>query len=281
MEFVPDFAAQPRVHFPTTAEPTTAQKRHTLNMASKVFIVTGASQGLGLAIAKYLIGESHQVVVTARSAEPLEDLKRAHPGQVDYVAGDMTDAELPEKVISTALSAFGRLDGLVLNHAMLVSEKFESMSIAQCKGLYDVNVFSCIAMAQRAIPEIRKTKGCIMWVSSGAARNAYQGWSAYASSKAAVNTLSTCLAFEEKDITSVTIEPGRVDTDMQKHIRSFGKDSMDKSQHDNFIQAFEQGQLLKPEQPGHVIARFVAEPDKTLSGQNLKWNSPELKSYQG
>lgn len=63
-------------------------------MASKVFIVTGASQGLGLAIAKYLIGESHQVVVTARSAEPLEDLKRAHPGQVDYVAGDMTDAEV-------------------------------------------------------------------------------------------------------------------------------------------------------------------------------------------
>lgn len=131
--------------------------------------------------------------------------------------------------------------------------------------------------AQRAIPEIRKTKGCIMWVSSGAARNAYQGWSAYASSKAAVNSLSTCLAFEEKDITSVTIEPGRVDTDMQKHIRSFGKDSMDKSQHDNFIQAFEQGQLLKPEQPGHVIARFVAEPDKTLSGQNLKCVSHPIR----
>lgn len=82
------------LHLPTTAELTTAQKRHTLNMASKVFIVTGASQGLGLAIAKYLIGESHQVIVTARSAEPLEDLKRAHPGQVDYVAGDMTDAEV-------------------------------------------------------------------------------------------------------------------------------------------------------------------------------------------
>lgn len=62
--------------------------------STKVFIVTGASKGLGAAIAKYLLGQSHKVVATARSADLLESLKRAHPGQVEYVAGDMTDPKV-------------------------------------------------------------------------------------------------------------------------------------------------------------------------------------------
>ncbi|KAG5984559.1 hypothetical protein E4U55_004215 [Claviceps digitariae] len=240
-------------------------------MPPKVIIVTGASRGLGAAITNHLLGQSHKLVLTARSAEPLEALKRAHPGQVEYVAGDMTDSQMPEKLVSLAVKAFGQLDGLVLNHGLLLSRKFGEFAADEFKNLYNVNVFSCMAMAQGAIPEIRKSKGCILWVSSGAARRAYQGWSAYASSKAAINSLSTCLAFEEKDITSLTIEPGRVDTDMQAQIRSSGKDTMDKTQFDDFVGAFEQGQLLKPEQPGNVMARFVVGPDKKLSGQNLKY----------
>ncbi|KAK2609160.1 hypothetical protein QQS21_002242 [Conoideocrella luteorostrata] len=260
-------------------------------MAHKVFIVTGASKGLGAAIAKYLLAQSHKVVLAARSAEPLESLKRAYPGQVEYVAGDMADAEMPGKLTGQAVKSFGKLDGLVINHGLLVSEKFEKTSIDTFKKLYDVNVFSCVVMvgkclfinssiynfvkqttqAQAAIPELRKSQGCIVWISSGAARTAYMGWSAYGSSKAVLNSLSTHLAFEDKDITSVSVEPGRVDTDMQEQIRSSGEETMDKAQYDSFKEAYEQGQLLKPEQPGHVIAKFVATPQKSLSGQNLKY----------
>ncbi|KAG5916121.1 hypothetical protein E4U53_004361 [Claviceps sorghi] len=271
-------------------------------MSPKVIIVTGASRGLGAAIASHLLAHAHKLVLAARSPEPLACLKSAHPAQVEYVAGDMTDAQMPARLVALAVKAFGRLDGLVLNHGLLVSQKFASLSAQEFNNIYDVNVFSCVAMAQEAIPELRKTNGCILWVSSGAARKAYQGWSAYASSKAAINSVSTCIAFEEKDITSLTIEPGRVDTDMQALIRSHGKDTMDKTQFDDFVDAFDQGQLLKPEQPGNVMARFVANPTKELSGQNLKcvallpanfpfppvcitdetarWNSPELVSYQ-
>ncbi|KAG6038835.1 hypothetical protein E4U41_003596 [Claviceps citrina] len=249
-------------------------------MSHKVIIITGASRGIGAAIASCLLGQSHRLVLTARSAEPLDLLKRAHPGRVEYVAGDMADPEMPEKLVSLAVRAFGQLDGLVLNHGAIMSEKLARTSVDDFKKLYDVNVFSCVAMAQAAIPEIRKTKGCILWVSSGAARVAYQGWSAYASSKAALNSLSAHLAFEEKEITSITVEPGRVDTDMQTQIRSSARDSMDEAQFNDFVGAFERGQLLKPEKPGNVMARFVADPDKKLSGQNLRWNSPELASYQ-
>lgn len=60
-------------------------------MPHKVFIVTGASKGLGAAVAKHLLGQSHKVVLAARSAAPLAALQKAHPGQVEYLAGDMTD----------------------------------------------------------------------------------------------------------------------------------------------------------------------------------------------
>ncbi|KAG8415915.1 hypothetical protein J3459_013974 [Metarhizium acridum] len=246
----------------------------------KVFIVTGASKGIGAAVTRHLLEQSHKVVVTARSAEPLEGIKKAYPGQVEYVAGDMTSAEMPEKLTSLAVASFGKLNGLVINHGLLVSSRLETTSIKTFKNLYNVNVFSCLTMAQAALGELRKTKGCVVWVSSGAALKPYTGWSAYGSSKAALNSLSSHLAFEEKDITSITVSPGRVDTDMQVQIRSSGQQSMDKAQYDTFIEAFEQGKLLKPEQPGNVIAKFVASPQRELSGKDLSWNSAELASYQ-
>lgn len=60
-------------------------------MASKVFIVTGASRGIGAATTKRLLSQSHKVVLAARSQEPLEAVKTSHPGQVEYLAGDLTD----------------------------------------------------------------------------------------------------------------------------------------------------------------------------------------------
>ena len=113
--------------------------------------------------------------------------------------------------------------------------------------------------AKAGLDEIRKTKGCIVWVSSGAAVKAYHSWGAYGSSKAAVNSLSAHLAAEETDITSVAIQPGRVDTDMQAVIRSEGKDTMEPAVYQNFVDVFEAGELLKPEQPGNVIARVVGD----------------------
>jgi NAD(P)-dependent dehydrogenase (short-subunit alcohol dehydrogenase family) len=134
--------------------------------------------------------------------------------------------------------------------------------------------------AKAGLKELRKTKGSIVWVSSGAASNAYQSWTAYGSSKAAMNSLSAQLAAEEPDVTSVAVAPGRVDTDMQAIIRSEGSASMDKATYDNFVDAFTTGKLLKPEQPGNVMARLAASPDQSLSGKFVNWNSPELKQYQ-
>ncbi|KAH8721914.1 hypothetical protein BGZ61DRAFT_447645 [Ilyonectria robusta] len=249
-------------------------------MVSKVFIITGASKGIGAAIAKYLLQQSHNVVITARSREPLEALKTSHPGQVQYIAGDMVEPEMPTKLTNLAVSSFGKLDGIVINHGVLAPKRFADCTIEEWKQLYDVNVFSGIAMAKAGLDELRKSKGCIVWVSSGAATKAYAAWGSYGSGKAVYNSVSSHIAVEEPDIISVAIAPGRVDTEMQGVLRSEGKDTMDKSQYDTFTEAFEKGTLLKPEQPGHVMAKFVANPLRELTGKAFSWNSPEVAVYQ-
>lgn len=174
-------------------------------------------------------------------------------------------------MVETAVNTYGKLDGLVINHGLLTIKKLSETSLEEFKAAYDVNVFSYLALAKAALPEIRKCRGSMVWVSSGAALKPYVAWGAYGSSKSAVNALSAHLAAEEPDVTSITVAPGRVDTDMQAALRAGGKESMSKTQYDSFVTAFNQGDLLRPAQPGNVIANFVSEPSKDLSGKSLKY----------
>jgi NAD(P)-dependent dehydrogenase (short-subunit alcohol dehydrogenase family) len=88
--------------------------------------------------------------------------------------------------------------------------------------------------------------------------------------------LAMHLAKEEPDITSIAIMPGRVDTDMQRELREQGKATMAELDHTGFVQAFEQGELFRPNQPGDVCARLVTNPPAELSGKHLKYDKISL-----
>ncbi|KAJ2902765.1 putative short-chain dehydrogenase [Zalerion maritima] len=250
--------------------------------ASKVVIITGASRGIGLAITNELLANKHRVCLVSRSGDDeFKKLETTYPDQVRWVTGDLTEPTIASKVTSMTIMAYGQIDGLVVNHGALEPiAKLENCSLEEFKKLYDVNVFSAFNIAQTAIPELRKSKGSIVFTSSGAATKAYQGWGPYGSSKAALNSLASHLAEEESDITTVSIAPGRVDTEMQKTLREKGKGFMDDSAYQTFVDAFNSGDLFKPEQPGGVMARLVVGPDKGLSGKFLKWSDAELAAYQ-
>ena len=115
--------------------------------------------------------------------------------------------------------------------------------------------------------QLRETKGSIILVSSGAAINAYTSWGAYGSSKAAANSLIRHLAVEEPSISSVAISPGRCDTGMQAELRDLGKGAMKDEEYNEFVKAFEEGRLNKPEVPGHVIAQLALAASSDLSGK--------------
>lgn len=86
-----------------------------------------------------------------------------------------------------------------------------------------------------------------------------------------MNHLALSLGSEEPDVTSVSIRPGMVDTDMQRELREDHVSTMDAEMHSKFTNVHKEGKLLKPEQPGHVMAKLVLDAPKDLSGQFLSY----------
>ncbi|KAI1212512.1 NAD(P)-binding protein [Annulohypoxylon truncatum] len=249
---------------------------------SKVFIVTGASRGLGLAVAQILIQASHKVFLVARTEKNLQQLKTQHATSVDFMAADLADLKVAPKIIDSAVRAFGKIDGIVVNHGVLAPiTKISESSVEEWRHAYDINVFSALALIKEAIPELRKSQGRVVFVSSGAAFGAYAGWGSYGTSKAALTHLCTHLAVEEPSITSVAISPGKVDTEMQRQIRDDGKSGMSPEIHASFVDEHESGKLLDPKKPGNVIAKLVEGATSNLNGKHYRWNAAELANFQG
>ncbi|KAI2632821.1 short-chain dehydrogenase [Xylaria nigripes] len=248
---------------------------------SKVFIVTGASRGLGYAITQVLLKESHKVFMVARSEDELRKLKAENGDSVDYMSADLADFKAAPKVVEATLKAFGRIDGLVVNHAVLTPiTKICDADAEEWRRAYDVNMFSALALVKESIPELRKSNGRVIFISSGASVYPFVGWGAYGSSKAAMNHLCAHLAAEEPSITTVTISPGKVDTPMQKLIREEGHAGMSPSAHASFVADHESGRLLQPIQPGTVIAKLAIQAPAALSGKHYRWDQAELADFQ-
>ena len=120
-----------------------------------------------------------------------------------------------------------------------------------------------------ALAPLRQTHGRIIMTSSGASVSAYSTWGSYGSAKAALNHLALTLTVEEPDITTVAVRPGVVDTEMQKEARSHAT-VMDEKDVQKFKSAHEEGKLLRPEQPGNVMARMALGAGRDLSGKLWK-----------
>ncbi|KAL4926753.1 SDR family oxidoreductase [Aspergillus undulatus] len=252
-------------------------------MSAKTIIITGASRGIGLAVTKYLLTQPtlHNVVVIARSAEPLQSLEQQYNGRVAVLNGDLADFSLGQKAVDLALKTFGRLDGLVLNHGILGQVgKIATADLQEWKRGYDVNFFSLVSFVTAALPALREAKGKIVFTSSGASVSAYRGWGLYGSTKAAMNHLALSLGEEEADVVSVSIRPGMVDTEMQRELREDHATTLEPQVHEKFTSVHKEGKLLKPEQPGHVMAKLVLGAPRELSGKFLSWNDQALEAFQ-
>ncbi|QSS59752.1 short-chain dehydrogenase [Histoplasma capsulatum] len=261
-------------------------------MSSKTIIITGSSRGIGLAVAHYLLRlpASHNLILLARSRQPLQQLQEQYgPNRVEILTGDFATSyysspsllSLPEQAVEVALKQFGRLDGLVLNHGTLGPvRRLVDCELSEWRDGIEVNFLSVLGFLKAAIPHLRKTRGKVVFTSSGAATSATTGWGLYGSSKAALNHLNMTMALEEPDITSISIRPGMVDTKMQEELRAQHIDVLGPVQGKRFLDAHREGKLLKPEQPGHVIAKLVLDAPRDLSGKFLTWNCPELAAFQ-
>ncbi|KAK3203143.1 hypothetical protein GRF29_112g307935 [Pseudopithomyces chartarum] len=234
---------------------------------NKVIILTGASRGIGLASAHTLLSASHSLLLISRTTSSLSPLISQYGAdKVEVLAGDLSDFSVAEKAVKIALDRWGRLDALIVNHGALDPvKKVGEATVEEWRRAFDGNVFGGVALIQAALPSLRLSHGRIILTSSGASIAAYQGWGAYGAGKAVFNHLALTLAVEEPDVVTVSVRPGVVDTEMQRAIREQHGSAMSEKDRAKFKGLKEEGGLLRPEQPGNVIASNLTSESSWFS----------------
>jgi len=180
-------------------------------------IITGASRGLGLELARGLAARGWALVLDARGAGELERAARelGRKTEVAAIAGDVADPSHRHALISAAGDA---VDLLVNNASVLGPSPQPGLAqypLAELERVYRINVLAPLALAQLVLPRL-PDGGRIINVTSDAAVEPYEGWGGYGSSKAALEQLSAILGAEHPSIRVYAVDPGDMRTRMHQ-----------------------------------------------------------------
>ncbi len=203
-------------------------------------MVTGASRGLGRALAVGLAREGYDLIIDARGTMALDAAaNRIHAlgGRVTAIPGDVTD---PAHRAVLARAAAGRLDLLVNNAGTLGASPLPALAdypVGELRAAFEANVIAPIALTQLVLPALRARGGAVLNITSDAAVEAYAGWGGYGAAKAALEQASNVLAAEELAIRVWWADPGDIRTDM--HQLAFpGEDISDRPLPAEIVPAF-------------------------------------------
>jgi NAD(P)-dependent dehydrogenase (short-subunit alcohol dehydrogenase family) len=190
--------------------------------APRVWFITGASRGLGHAIATAALDAGDSVAVAARSAAPLHDLATQHGDRVLPLPLDVTDRAGVIAAVEATVEAFGRLDVVVNNAGALFLGMTEEWTEAEARAQLEVNFFGALWVSQAVLPQLRAQRhGRLLQMSSLGGLGGYPNTGLYSASKFALEGMSEALAQEAAPFgVHVTIvEPGGYWTDLYTRLR--------------------------------------------------------------
>lgn len=235
-------------------------------MSGRTAVVTGASRGIGRAIAERLARDRARVVVNyARSMEQAEQVVeaiRVGGGDAIAVQADMGQPEEIARLFELTMERFGRLDVLVNNAGAYEAHRLENSDEAHYTALFAVNVRGVLLASREAARCFDEAGGRIINISSGAARAAVPGGAVYAASKAAVEALTRCHAAElgPRGITVNAVAPGFTQSDMlDVALPAKARDAM--------IALTSLGRLGEPEDIAAVVAFLASEDARWITGE--------------
>ncbi|MGF1552649.1 MAG: SDR family NAD(P)-dependent oxidoreductase [Paracoccaceae bacterium] len=249
-----------------------------MDLSGRVALVTGASRGIGEATARTLAAAGATVVLAARSTEAIEataDAIRAEGGHAEPVVCDMAEAEDVDAAVAMA-EGLGPLDVLVNNAGViepigpLAGTDAEAWTLA-----IDINLKGPYRAIRRALPGMTaRGRGTIVNISSGAASNPLDGWSAYCTSKAGLAMLTRMVDKEAgpHGIRAIGLSPGTVATEMQRVIKASGVgpvSQLDWSDH------------IPPEWPARAILWLCGEAGTEHAGQEVSLRREEIRRAVG
>lgn len=211
-----------------------------------VAIVTGASRGLGEALASGLVGSGWSVVIDGRdrttldaAAGRIED-HAAHAARIVAIAGDITDGS-HRRALTDAAVDLGGLDLLVNNAGTLGASPLPSLAdypLDELRVAFEVNVVAPLGLVQDALPFLLDSpRPRLIDITSDAGVEAYEGWGGYGAGKAALEHLGSVLAVEFPSLTVWSVDPGDLRTVM--HQAAFpGEDISDRPEPSTVVPAF-------------------------------------------
>ena len=187
---------------------------------AKVALVTGASRGLGLALARALAVRGYGLVIDARDPVALGDAAEELVAQAPLraIPGDVADPVHRERLVAAARE-LGGLDLLVNNASVLgpsPQPPLERYPLGVLEHVLRVNLIAPLGLVQLALPLLAVRQGRIVNLSSDAAREAYPGWGGYGAAKAALDHATAILAAEQPDLRIYAVDPGDMNTQLQR-----------------------------------------------------------------
>ena len=239
----------------------------------KLYVITGASRGLGAALAEALIDPGHRLVCMARSKAPLVALQKrakARSCTVTALVVDLADPEASVAALDKVLAGIDQatcISACLINNAGVVEPigPAEKLLPGDISAGVQVNLAAPMALTAAFLRHTAnwRTPRKVLNISSGAAHTAYAGWSMYSATKAALDQFTRCVALEQSALGNgakvVALAPGLIDTAMQATVR--GADPADFAELPRFIAIKASGQLPAPEEAAQRVLRYLERAD--------------------
>jgi NADP-dependent 3-hydroxy acid dehydrogenase YdfG len=204
-------------------------------------LITGASGGIGSAIATAL-SETHTLLLAGRPSDRL-DAVAERLGATTFPL-DFTD---PDE-IEASCEIVDELDVLVHNAGVSIPGHVAESDVEEWCATFAVNVFGAVALTLVLLPALRRARGQVVFINSGAGRNVSPGMASYSASKFAVRAFADSLREDEPALRVTTIYPGRTDTAMQRELVAFEGGQYDAAD------------FLRPETVAAAVAHAIAMP---------------------
>jgi len=244
------------------------------SLRGNTFVLTGASSGIGRALALLMAKAGINLVLNARRGDLLEEVARecrSAGASVRYVTGDAARAETTRQIVKVALAS-GRFAGFV--HAAAVARPgpyLWELPPNHFREIMDASVVAAYQLIRFAVPELRKQgEGMCVFFGSGAAEVTMPGLGTYCVAKVAEEHLARQLADEAPDLVCFAYRPGIVDTPMQKQARE-AEGGAAEFLHKEFRAYKQQGMLISPERAAGALLKIMSHNPRRFHGAICSW----------
>ena len=244
-----------------------------------VVIVTGASRGVGASTAAWLGRAGAAVTVVARSADHLARVAEsivAAGGEVETVPADLTERGAPASVVERTVARWGGVDALVNNAARIEPiVRVADVDVDDWERTLALDLVVPVRIVQAALPALRESGGRVINIVSTAANLPLAGLSAYCVAKTGLAMLTRVLALEEPGVTTISAQPGPVDTGMHVALRA-DNDALDPARSAYYRELQEQGALRPPALPGRSLAWLALAAPPEWTGREMEHDETEI-----